>query len=292
MNPRTVALLFPLLLLGCTPAPGVEATGSASSFLSEEDAALDFRLASVEAPSSLTIGVPADVVVRVENVGGTTWEPTAKDRLAAGDVNGVDWSFGPSASEDPDRATNGGRGGYANSLRDARAFLDAPVPPGASAVFRFKIAAPASAAGRVTLAVRMVRDGVTFFGEASTREIAIEVPKTTPPPPAPKPGAEPDAGAKDATVKTPAPANPSTSKGQRTGETGDDDDDDDASDPAKPKKGDGKTGSGAKKKLAESTGCSLGPATVASQPDLSGALLAAGVILTLLGLRRKPKRPS
>jgi hypothetical protein len=101
-------------------------------------------------PTSMTNGQRVRVTVRVTNTGTTTWSAGALYRLAALSTNGVTWS-------------NFGCGGYANSVTDARAYLCNNVAPGASHDFQFDITAPASGTS-TRLAVRMVRDGVAFFG--------------------------------------------------------------------------------------------------------------------------------
>jgi N-acetyl-anhydromuramyl-L-alanine amidase AmpD len=108
----------------------------------------------VEAESQVPVALaPAEsraVVVRVRNTGSTTWTAGAAYRLGAMPENTATWS-------------SFGCGGYMNGRADGRVFLCQSVPPGGVHDFRFTITAPTS--GTSVLAVRMVQDGVAWFGE-------------------------------------------------------------------------------------------------------------------------------
>ena len=115
----------------------------------EPDAA-DVVEAESSVPSSLLPGETGLVRVRVRNTGSATWTAGELVRLGAGAENTVSWS-------------GLGCGGFANSPADARAYLCQSVPPGATHDFNLKVTAPLSGPGRLT--VRMVREGVRWFGE-------------------------------------------------------------------------------------------------------------------------------
>jgi hypothetical protein len=114
---------------------------------------------SSSVPGSMTLSQRVRVTIQVTNIGSSTWTATNLYRLAATANNRVSWS-------------NFGCGGYANSVTDARAYLCANVGPGQSHNFQFDITAPASGTS-TTLAVRMVRDGVEFFGETAQWAITL-----------------------------------------------------------------------------------------------------------------------
>jgi len=108
-------------------------------------------------PATLAPGEKRAAVVRVRNVGTTTWAADQAFRLGATSDNTVGWS-------------GFACGGYANRPTDARVFLCAPVPPGGVYDFKLDVAAPAT--GSAVLGVRMVQDGVAWFGEAQRWPIA------------------------------------------------------------------------------------------------------------------------
>jgi len=109
-------------------------------------------------PSSLAPGETRSVSVRVRNTGTQTWNAGGPVRLGAGPTGNVAWR-------------NFACGGYMNGPADGRAYLCQSVAPGATHDFRFEITAPGSGVAR--LAVRMVRDGVQWFGEDYTWSIPI-----------------------------------------------------------------------------------------------------------------------
>ncbi|MCS6915574.1 MAG: hypothetical protein RMK29_00295 [Myxococcales bacterium] len=105
-----------------------------------------------QVPPSLAPGERREVVVRVRNRGGTTWRAGSAHRLGASPSNTVPWS-------------GFACGGYTNGLTDARVFLCHDVPPGATHDFRFSLT------GSGVLGVRMVQDGVEWFGPEATFRI-------------------------------------------------------------------------------------------------------------------------
>jgi len=114
-------------------------------------------------PSSIPPGGTADVRVRVYNQGTTTWRAATAHRLGAqyeGNPNQVAWS-------------GFACGGYVNGPTDARAFLCGDVPPGGFHDFRFRITAPAGISGATRLSVRMVQDGVQWFGPSFSWSISV-----------------------------------------------------------------------------------------------------------------------
>jgi hypothetical protein len=112
-------------------------------------------------PLKLTPGGAQTVRVRVLNTGWSRWRAADGYRLGTNAGNGLSWS-GVAC------------GGYMNAPQDGRAFLCNDVPPGGTADFVFNVTAPAS--GPTALSVRMVKDGVAWFGESGTWPIAVEQP--------------------------------------------------------------------------------------------------------------------
>jgi len=101
-------------------------------------------------PSTLGSGQTGAVTVRVRNRGTETWGAGGMVRLGTGSTNNVTW--GGFAC-----------GGYMNGPADGRAYLCHAVPPGGTHDFKLNVTAPSS--GPTRFAVRMVRDGVHWFGE-------------------------------------------------------------------------------------------------------------------------------
>jgi hypothetical protein len=119
--------------------------------------------AASEIPASLGAGTSDTVAVRVVNTGDVTWTAGQLFRLGAGPSNQVWWSGFPC-------------GGYSNRPADARVFLCRDVPPGDTYQFRFTLTLPPGTATSASFAVRMVRDGVAWFGEATSWTIAVSAP--------------------------------------------------------------------------------------------------------------------
>jgi hypothetical protein len=121
------------------------------------DAAILFSESAV--PSSVFPNAAVTVRVRVRNLGSTPWSASQGYRLGAQD-NQLQW-LGYAC------------GGYMNRLTDGRVFLCHDVAPGATHDFTFQIQAPAS--GTFRLAVRMVRDGVEWFGGSFAWSISATI---------------------------------------------------------------------------------------------------------------------
>lgn len=100
--------------------------------------------------TSFAPGETRAVRLRVRNIGTSTWNAADFVRLGTGADNNVPWS-------------SFSCGGYANGVADGRAFLCRSVAPGESHDFTFNVTAPVS--GTARLSVRMVKDGVAWFGE-------------------------------------------------------------------------------------------------------------------------------
>ncbi len=109
-------------------------------------------------PSSMAPNETRAVRVRVRNTGGTTWPAGGLVRLGTQPDNGVTWS-------------GWNCGGYMNSISDGRVYLCSSVAPNASYDFHFNVRAPAS--GTPRLSVRMVRDGVAWFGSGHSWPITV-----------------------------------------------------------------------------------------------------------------------
>jgi len=136
-------------------------------------------------PASMAPGGSADVRIRVYNQGTTTWRISSAHRLGAlyeGSPNQVAWS-------------SFACGGYMNGTTDARVFLCRDVPPGGFHDFSFRITAPGGASGSTRLSVRMVQDGVQWFGQSFAWSIPVAaglpdvvVDSVSPSPASPAPG--------------------------------------------------------------------------------------------------------
>jgi hypothetical protein len=118
-----------------------------------------------DVPASMGLGETRTVRWTVHNASGTTWSESTKDRLGAG-------SGCPNACATNAFVITPGTGGYASSPVDARVALGADVRAGNDATFTFAITAP-KAPGDYVLALRMVRDGTTWFGDTFRRTIHV-----------------------------------------------------------------------------------------------------------------------
>jgi len=132
---------------------GVAWFGASASFSIVPASAYDaqFRVGESVVPASLAPAATSTVTVRVVNTGSQTWTAGAGYRLGTGPGNQLPWSAYAC-------------GGYMNSPGDGRVFLCHDVPPGGTHDFRFAITMPTGAATPARLSLRMVRDGVTWFG--------------------------------------------------------------------------------------------------------------------------------
>ena len=114
-------------------------------------------LDSTSVPAAMAPGETRPVVVRVQNTGSATWTAGELHRLGAAAGNSVTWSA--FACD-----------GFWRNPGDARAYLCQAVPPGGTAEFAFNVTAPAS--GAAVLAVRMVKELVSWFGDSRSFPIA------------------------------------------------------------------------------------------------------------------------
>ncbi len=147
MQARRAFLLVSVVALLATAAAGT--AGAANN------ATVDEQSSSVPAaggPGSLVA-----VRVRVVNTGDTVWRAGSAHRLGATSANQLAWSAFAC-------------GGYARSLQDARVYLCQDVAPGQGHDFQLSVTLPAS--GSAVLSVRMVQDGVLWFGETQAFTIA------------------------------------------------------------------------------------------------------------------------
>lgn len=105
----------------------------------------DAQIVSTTIPSVLLPGQMQIIQVDVKNTGTATWTEKDSIRLFVG-INGADFT---------------------------RAFLpaDVTVAPGGSYTFTFSVTAPAS--GNLVLAIQMIQECVTMFGEAKTQSITV-----------------------------------------------------------------------------------------------------------------------
>jgi PKD repeat protein len=147
-NPRScssVAQADICSALGTIPPP----VGGNSATVAESNSSV---------PASASANSLVAVRVQVANNGGTTWRAGSAHRLGAGPSNQVRWS-GFSC------------GGYMNGVQDGRVFLCRDVAPNEIYDFTFQVQLPA--AGPATFALRMVEDGVEWFGESQTWSIVV-----------------------------------------------------------------------------------------------------------------------
>jgi hypothetical protein len=114
--------------------------------------------ASSGVPASGAPGAVVAVRVRVVNTGDTTWRAGSGHRLGASPSNQLVWSGFPC-------------GGYVNNPQDSRVFLCGDVAPGQAYDFQFNVTLPSS--GSAALSVRMVQDGVEWFGETQGFVVAV-----------------------------------------------------------------------------------------------------------------------
>lgn len=119
------------------------------------------RVVNIQAPV-LAPGATGDVIVTLVNRGTAAWSDGWRLGAAPGcpeaaSENAVAWM--PA-------------NGYANTLTDARVFLDHAVAPGESIDVHVPIVAPAEP-GTYTFAARMVDEGVTWFGPTVTAQIDV-----------------------------------------------------------------------------------------------------------------------
>ena len=136
----------------------------ASSAESANNALIDVAGSSV--PGSMAAGSTASVRVRVKNTGTTSWSPGALHRLGSAGGNQLAWGGFPC-------------GGYMNGPTDGRVFLCGSVGPNATYDFNFQVTAPSSP-GTFSFAVRMVRDGVEWFGASNSWNISVTSPGNLP----------------------------------------------------------------------------------------------------------------
>lgn len=97
------------------------------------------------------------------NAGSAIWDGGGQSswyRLGAHTGNGFMFSHMPQC------------GGYANSTADARVYTCDPVSPGAVRQYRVQARAP-TLASNATYSVRMVRDGVAWFGTSAQQNVMI-----------------------------------------------------------------------------------------------------------------------
>ncbi len=119
-------------------------------------------------PASIRAGEAEEVEIRVQNTGGTTWTAGELYRLGATSSNQFFFEALPC-------------GGYSLAPDNSRAFLcsgDA-IAPGEWYVFRFRFRA-STTSGTLVLSLRMVRDGVEWFGDPESWNIVID--ESRPPP--------------------------------------------------------------------------------------------------------------
>jgi hypothetical protein len=115
-------------------------------------------------PASLAASATSQVTIPVTNTGTTTWPAQSAYRLAATSSNGLEF-VGYSC------------GGYMNNITDGRVYTCTTTAPNQTHNYVFTIRMPAGATGSRTLSLRMVQDGVQFFG--ATRNWTITVSGTT-----------------------------------------------------------------------------------------------------------------
>jgi len=124
---------------------------------SGNDASIDPSQSTVS--GSMVAGSAQDVVIRVQNTGGTTWTAGTFHRLGATSSNQFNFEGFPC-------------GGYSFSPANARVALCQNVAPGQWYDFRFRIRAP-SVTGLLRFSVQMVQDGKEWFGDTVSWNIDV-----------------------------------------------------------------------------------------------------------------------
>jgi hypothetical protein len=128
----------------------------------------------VELPKQAAPGSTVIAKVKATNLGKTTWDAASNVRLGAASgcpsawsVNDATWVI---AAAD----------GYANSATDARRFLPAAavVAQGESVIVDVPVVMPGASAGagapvKVHFAVRMVQEGVAWFGATASADVEV-----------------------------------------------------------------------------------------------------------------------
>ncbi len=132
---------------------------------SRNDAAIDLSGSSV--PSSIAAGETRPVRIRTRNIGTAVWSAGRGHRLGSQGTNRFPWTGFPC-------------GGYMNRPEDGRVFLCRDVAPGETYDFEFLVGAPSASSGSLTLSLRMVQDGVEWFGGEASWTVAVSQPLRLP----------------------------------------------------------------------------------------------------------------
>jgi hypothetical protein len=140
---------------------------------------LNAQLVAFAVPERMQTGQAIEVSLTIKNTGKTAWTRASNDRLGAKETNQFVWQ--------------NLNGGYSNRVDDQRVFLspEERVEPGEQTVFRFTIVAPETP-GSYIFGVQMVRDGVSWFGQAFQRTIEVTTDPVSDEPPAEQPVAPSD----------------------------------------------------------------------------------------------------
>jgi MYXO-CTERM domain-containing protein len=164
-------------------------TQAAQSYRPQHDAMFVWS----DLPMTLAPGETRTLHVQVQNLGSLQRTAAGNLRLGAGP------GCPTSAATNQLGLTPGAAGGYVHSLTDARLFLDgsAKVDAGTIATFTFDVTAPATP-GSYTLALRMVHESVTWFGDTFRQSVVVADTSGTPgePPPGIGGSADPSASGK------------------------------------------------------------------------------------------------
>ena len=141
-------------------------------------------------PSLMKTGEEITVSVTMENTGTYPWTRANSYRLGADGGNQFTWVNFP-------------YGGYCIHPTNARVYMNETmlIYPNESIVFNFDIKAPSSP-GDYTFGCRMVREGITWFGEISSGTIHVVTP-TPPPATTPPPTKTPSSSPTPTTTSTP-----------------------------------------------------------------------------------------
>lgn len=124
---------------------------------------LDAAISLARVPAFMMPGQIQRFDANAHNAGSATWDGGGQSswyRLGAHTGNGFMFSHMPQC------------GGYANSFADARVYTCDPVSPTAVRQYRVQARAP-TLASNATYSVRMVRDGVTWFGTSAQQNVMI-----------------------------------------------------------------------------------------------------------------------
>lgn len=127
---------------------------------------------ALDLPTSVVAGSKLVAHVTATNLGLDAWTETGKVRLGAASGCPSAWATNDWTWDDP-----GATKGFVKSATDARIFLDpsASIAQGSTTTFDVALTAP-GAPGKKRFAVRMVEEGVAWFGSTAFADVDVTAP--------------------------------------------------------------------------------------------------------------------